>query len=712
MSRGLDGFKKPDASWSGSVKILQLGASLVSSNRFTMPPVDTRVIQVAVGDYNADGRADIAINGMDVSPNAASTNDLRILLAQPGGGFFDGTSILGSPVPSYQVSNLLTADLNKDGYSDLIIARSAGDTDTTDGVYGAQQLIYLSQGSGTYSAILSPTSLYAHNVMVDDINGDGRADAFFFATGTGSSVLMLNSERGLQFTNDGLPYLATHSEVVSSWQILETYSNGSMKKAKYWHQHNTAFNDVDRDGDRDMVMFFGSGAEEGFIYINDGSFSPNFNKDPRLTYDAKIPGILSTGSHFYGILNSDGSWAGIRSVNQGANYYETIQFDVNYDGYEDIIAVATSNNMDFTNINGNLTYAPGTDGVNHGTFYKVLLNDGRGLTDQTALRIQQPNVTTDTDYHYGHFTMFHSFDLNGDGALDFMSNSNYATLLGSPNYENEPQTIFMLNDGKGHFEQVTIKGLEFSSYDPLPIDGKLGFIANIPPTDHEWQTTGAPPRPYWDTYFFKTNVPWTHGDHGNNFVYGTPANDIVDGGDGTDTYLALGRSTEFDIRLYSEGISIQDLNGMTGTDTLKNVEKIRFYDKTVAFDIEGNSGKAYRLYQAALDRMPDDRGLADWINFMDHNGQLHAMAQMFIESQEFNVKYGALDHYNFVNQLYLNVLDRDGEASGVNAWVSALSGGALSRAQVLVGFSESDENKENVIGNIQNGISYIEWWLS
>ena len=96
---------------------------------------------------------------------------------------------------------------------------------------------------------------------------------------------------------------------------------------------------------------------------------------------------------------------------------------------------------------------------------------------------------------------------------------------------------------------------------------------------------------------------------------------------------------------------------------------------------------------------------------MDEGGSLAAMSQQFIDSQEFKTKYGALDNSKFVNQLYLNVLDRNGEPNGIAGWVNGIANG-LSRAEVLKGFSESSENKANVIGQIANGIPYVEWWLA
>jgi Ca2+-binding RTX toxin-like protein len=196
---------------------------------------------------------------------------------------------------------------------------------------------------------------------------------------------------------------------------------------------------------------------------------------------------------------------------------------------------------------------------------------------------------------------------------------------------------------------------------------------------------------------------------GNDTIKGNGGDDNLNGGPDLDVCVYSGKRTEY---IFTSSQVNDTVSNRDGKDTITHVERIRFSDSTIAFDIEGVAGKAYRLYKAALDRTPDDRGLAGWINYMDNGGQLNAVSQMFIDSQEFRTKYGSLDNFNFVNQLYLNVLDRNGESTGVNAWVGALNSGAQSRAQVLVGFSESNENKANVIGQIQNGIPYTEYWLS
>ncbi len=201
------------------------------------------------------------------------------------------------------------------------------------------------------------------------------------------------------------------------------------------------------------------------------------------------------------------------------------------------------------------------------------------------------------------------------------------------------------------------------------------------------------------------------GTLGSDSISGVGGSDYIDARAGFDKILFSGMRSEYQVQAFNSSFIVTDkMQARDGVDTVDNTERLVFKDAIIATDINGNAGQAYRLYQAALDRTPDERGLAGWIKFMDEGGALVNMAQQFIDSQEFRTKYGALDDRNFVNQLYLNVLDRNGEPAGIAGWVGGLANG-LTRADVLKGFSESSENQANVIGQIKNGIPYVEWWL-
>ena len=150
-------------------------------------------------------------------------------------------------------------------------------------------------------------------------------------------------------------------------------------------------------------------------------------------------------------------------------------------------------------------------------------------------------------------------------------------------------------------------------------------------------------------------------------------------------------------------------DGRDDIDTLVSVERVQFADGMLAFDIAGNSGEAYRLYQAAFNRTPDDPGLTFWINVYDSGSvSLVEMADYFIASTEFQTLYGGPDAVTddeFISLLYNNVLNRDPDQEGFDFWAEQASNG-LSRADILQYFSESTENTANVADQITDGIWY------
>jgi Ca2+-binding RTX toxin-like protein len=185
---------------------------------------------------------------------------------------------------------------------------------------------------------------------------------------------------------------------------------------------------------------------------------------------------------------------------------------------------------------------------------------------------------------------------------------------------------------------------------------------------------------------------------GHDVVYGATGRDlaIIDIG-----WLSPGRASYLIERQIDGSISITNSRDLI---ELHDVERVQFSDGIVAFDIDGVAGQAYRLYQAAFDRTPDISGLSFWVDSLDAGTQLNAVAASFIASNEFNATYGSLSDAQFVDQLYKNVLDRSADSTGLQFWVEQLESGAMDRARVLVGFSESAENVDLVGPAINDGI--------
>ena len=140
---------------------------------------------------------------------------------------------------------------------------------------------------------------------------------------------------------------------------------------------------------------------------------------------------------------------------------------------------------------------------------------------------------------------------------------------------------------------------------------------------------------------------------------------------------------------------ITDVKNLLFTDQVLNMEN----DIVGVFDqikgIDDITGKVYRLYNAAFARFPDRDGLKYWINKnQTQENDLIQTTKSFINSQEFLNTYGReISNSEFINNLYNNILNRAPDTEGYAYWVGNLNNNIEERFEVLLGFSESTENK-------------------
>ena len=200
-----------------------------------------------------------------------------------------------------------------------------------------------------------------------------------------------------------------------------------------------------------------------------------------------------------------------------------------------------------------------------------------------------------------------------------------------------------------------------------------------------------------------------YGGTGSDTFYSGQGSDVLDGGDGTDTVIYSGNGHNYNVISHEGHIDVY--NGPDEVDILLDVEFIQFANVTVAVADIPSGGNAdllipdsnttaadvqtiARLYEAAFNRQPDLSGLNFWVDEWENGVDLHFIAQSFMTSTEFQNAYGDVNNMSnldFLNQLYQNILDRDGDSGGLSFWSNELDNG-VDRENVLISFSQSSEN--------------------
>jgi parallel beta-helix repeat protein len=205
-----------------------------------------------------------------------------------------------------------------------------------------------------------------------------------------------------------------------------------------------------------------------------------------------------------------------------------------------------------------------------------------------------------------------------------------------------------------------------------------------------------------DNLIGSSGPDFIQGLGGNDTMRGGAGDDLLDGGTGVDTSVYAGLSRTYTLSGSLKAYTVASAS--KGTDALTSVEVLQFVDGRMVFDVSDPAAIVYRMYDSAFNRAPDSLGLNSWITALENGKSVSSMAAAFAASSEFKAKYGALSNQQFVEQLYRNVLDREGDAGGVSHWANALDASTLNRGQVLAKFSESAEHISLMRPAVEKGL--------
>ena len=240
---------------------------------------------VAVADFNDDGKPDFAV---------ANSGDgtVSVFVGQGSDNFTAVTSNYSKPFPAgANVQSVVAADMNNDGYADLVV------TDGSTNTIG----ILINQGKGvstgtavSFNQVMQPAlSGTPYGIAVGDFNRDGKPDVIVTQNTAGAATVLLNNT----LSTSPLPMGRNLSAPNLS------YATGNMADA-------VTVADFNGDGIPDMAVAF---FEDYTVQVLDG--------------------------------NGDGTFGAAATYSVGKHPYAIASADLNHDGHPDLV---TANEADGT----------------------------------------------------------------------------------------------------------------------------------------------------------------------------------------------------------------------------------------------------------------------------------------------------------------------------------------------------------------------------
>jgi len=630
--------------------------SLISGFQFLVDkkPNTAVVSDIFAADLNGDGVQEAIFVGRQTQPATIPTwsnSTVHIFQANSSGTWAETTnSLLPDNVIQGSEPNCLVGDFNNDGKVDFFVPSD------TDMQYLVPSYLFINTGN-SFTKKAFDFQTWAHGAFVADVNKDGYLDVL--STDYGSRT-------GIGFgTPSGFDYKSTDSR--------GTFGGSGICAADFLGDGSVT------------ILVSDDGAVKGVAAL----YKWSVDAQGKLTFalHSSLPAprfeqLSKWASYKFG----DGAPA--------SHDVRIVPFDFSGDGLMDAIGMSRpwlTNGIwpEYSEI-------------------QFLLNKGNGVfEDVTDSKLVGYNNATAASYQ----PIF--LDVNRDGRTDIF--------ISSSDFSNYNSTAVLLQQANGTFVETgrdAFSNLWQSAITALK-SAKLGYVHDV------WGQNMQLVKGLNEKITVLSSVSYINNQGGmSNLVFssdlsfgnisfdetitGSVGNDTLDGGAGTDTAVFSGNRSNYTLTKGASSYTVTDKTGSDGTDTLLNVERVKFTDGLLALDIAPglNAGQAYRLYQAAFARTPDMPGVKYHLNDMESNGlPLWQIASNFLASPEFASKYGSNpSDTQYINALYKNVLNRIPGESEVAWYQNQFTTKAMDHQAALIGFSESPENVALVGSDIANGI--------
>jgi hypothetical protein len=190
----------------------------------------------------------------------------------------------------------------------------------------------------------------------------------------------------------------------------------------------------------------------------------------------------------------------------------------------------------------------------------------------------------------------------------------------------------------------------------------------------------------------------------NDTFKGQAGTDLIDGGPGTDTVVYSGPSEQYTVNKSGNRYIVSEPTGSDDTDYLTSIERLKFKDKSLAIDIDGNAGTTAKILGAVFGKesVSNKSYVGIGLNFLDTGWTYDNLAALALDAA------GAKTNDQIVSLLWTNVIGTKPTAADKQPFIALLENGMTAGALAhLAADTSFNTTNINLVGLAQTGIEYI-----
>ena len=318
-----------------------------------------------------------------------------------------------------------------------------------------------------------------------------------------------------------------------------------------------------------------------------------------------------------------------------------------------------------------------------------------------------------------------TFKLHYDSSLTISSKQNSLNKIQTGQWDIYGYAPFMIvdNGGTDTVDVSDWKGgvkVDLSGWGIGPIDGVANYYTFNSATNGSLSSDGdgsAIVTIYPDTVLEKvigsseadiiigyTAAETLDGGAGNDQITGGGGNDNINGGTGIDTAIFTGTAKSYKVSIGSTSALVTGDLTSEGVDTLTNVERLKFSDKSIAIDLSGNAGITVKVIGAVLGKseVQSTKYVGLGLSYLDKGMSYSDLGALALSA------VGATTNDAIVSTLWRNVVGFEASAATKAPYIKMLTDGMkVGDLVVLAADTSFNTSNINLVGMVQTGIEYL-----